>query len=379
MGASPRANDHRGTRYVRTELPVREKEDSSESDVRRQAGGFPRICAPGHGGQARRTDESLSVDEGKEGGPRHERSHRSTETAASKSEDSGSALSARRVFRLMHSGTRTPNELEQQVGPTQSEDSTTISTMKTGGCVTTRAMPKRHNSGEGPTTTNGEGKGSCSTCPIFADIKGTRSRPSTCGCQRRLTRNARTKRDVSRRLSRIKGRAITNGAPPNNQRAYFYQPNDRGGQVGRADDGAVWLHPTLIDINRDQILSISKQAQKVATRLMRTEGGSQAERRSTTILGGRHRWSFHHKEGGTSWNGLRSDKGTGSSSALAAGTPGTAREGGPARVRRTRRCRRSKPPSKFNSGVCPSALFKPALRLLAWCVHDPFTERRDNC
>jgi len=206
--------------------------------VRHQTGGYPLICAPGHGGQARRTDKSLSADEGYEGRPRHEPSLHASETVASTSEDSGSALSARRVFRPTHSGTRTPTEFEQQVGPTQAEGSTTISTMKTRGCVTTRAMPKRHNSGEGPTTTNGEGKGLCSTYPISADIKGTRSRPSTCGCHRRLTRNTRTKRDVSRRLSRIKGRAITNGAPPNNQRACLYQPNDRRGQVGRADDGA---------------------------------------------------------------------------------------------------------------------------------------------
>ena len=47
-----------------------------------------------------------------------------------------------------------------------------------------------------------------------------------------------------------------------------------GGQVGRANGGAGWLHPTLIDDNWDQILSVSKQAQEVATRLVRTEGGS---------------------------------------------------------------------------------------------------------
>ena len=55
----------------------------------------------------------------------------------------------------------------------------------------------------------------------------------------------------------------------------LYQPKRlRGGQVGRAIGGAGWLHPTLIDDNWDQILSVSKQAQKVATRLVRTEGGS---------------------------------------------------------------------------------------------------------
>ena len=283
-------------------------------------------------------------------------------------------MGAGRVFPQAHIGTRTPNELEQQAEPPRSEDSTTISTMTTGGGATKRDMPAASQQ-RGMTDNNQRQGGRMLNIPIPVGIKGTRSRPSTCGCHRRLTWNARTMRDVSRRHSRIKGRAIANGTPPDIRRLV---------STKTTEGGASWTRHRrcrLATPNPDRYQLGADPVRQQAG----TEGGYAAgEDRgrltepcgdSITTVGGRHRLGFRHKEGGTSWNGSRSGKGTGSSSALAAGTPGTAREGGPARVRRTRRCRRSNSPP----GVCPSALFKSTLSLLAWCVHEPLAVRRINC
>ena len=144
------------------------------------------------------------------------------------------------------------------------------------------------------------------TCPVPVDVKGIRSRPSTCGCQRRLTRTSRTVRKVSRLRSHTARRTVASGTPPDRHEwACRRQPNDRGANLARHGGGQ--LNAILVDDDWDQILPVRsrhtrwprdrrgpREARRTARRSNHDSGrtssvGFPSQERGRTSLRQRHR------------------------------------------------------------------------------------------